>query len=910
MQNNTLPAGHLTTALNAGYLLEDILPLIPINGPLDPGGTYQDGTPRPALTPEEVAMGKQPGKFIRYGAGGYWVRRKAWNSTSITQDEIAIHDGARCNLGFKTGPRVVALDVDISDPVVMNTFRPVMETLLEGAIRVGKHPKCLWLFRVVGKPIKRRQIALSNGHLIEVLGTTSTGNPSQCVALGMHPSDVPYTWNGDGSLPRYEDLPTVDQATMDRIVTASLTVAKACGLAVIQSEMVEGGNPETSAQGLSVTPDLAELVMAELPNQNLGWDAWKATGIALWNAVGADAGWPIWDAWSRKATAKYDENTTEQTWRRGMWPNNRSSGFGSLVHKLRRSHGGVLPDHVRGAFAQRKLCDAIDSGLIPEHPVLPPEMLMMSRAATDPAYGLMIRELRKVDGEYFQFVNVEVVTAIWDRSFHTADGKYRFLNAIGDPPVATPAERFAAALPMHFGILMNWEAAYQHALMHLPVAEGVDRDQAANDHVNSIYGKLRGKLMLTIETTRQRNTIDARVNMFIPEATIEVGHDVVRYEVVHKSFPEGPVRDALVADYKEHFPQLDQFLNLLVAARFARDRRKAFMWLRAVSNWGKGFLIKVLADLGLVVEMKEAMLAKIMDGQPAPLAEGDFLRAWVVVFDEFKSLKGDLKSINNTIPLSPKNRMRVTVDVFLKLFTSAEEVPALTGRGHGGVETQFAMRFNHWHFKSGDIDQRPVYQADTVAYMDSVKNYVARELNGRVAAYRELGEADAARQAAKFLAEFHNANTIANQYEMIGTGIGEIAETIMDACRKFCAIRIVKSIMSERDRFDQMSQAGVPVELVKLMDQHVRLVYVNNEPVVAVVKPSAFIDGAVRIVAGRASASLSYKVEEIAEQMEDRSFAPNYKGHGVPPIRCMRADVLPAFTMSGQKRFLAFKYSG
>jgi hypothetical protein len=900
--------GHLARALASGYQLDDLIPLIPINAPLKPETRDKDGMISPALDPATVAMGKQPGTYINTTGAEYWVRRKAWNSTNISELDVAVHDGAGANLGLKCGTRIVALDVDIDDPVLMKTFRPIMEYFLEGPIRVGKAPKCLWLFRVHGEPIKRRQIALTGGHLIEVLGLTSTGTPSNCVVLGMHPSGLPYFWNGDGSLPHIDSLPVVDQAIMDRIVNASITTAKMCGLNVAQSESRDGGNAETSKLGLTVTPDLAAEVMDLLPNNDLPWDGWKTAGIALWNAVGPEDGWPIWEAWSRKATNKFDPGITEQVWfrRGGMWPNNQTSGFGSLVYRVRQAGQGDALESILAKRRQAKLWQQALAAGMPEHPIIPAYIERESRQVTDPAYGLMMRELRKVEPDGFQFVDLDVVTRIWDRSYHTADGKFRFLNAIGDPPVSMPAERFAAALPMHFGSLINWEAAIGLKRAQLEGQDG-DLDAMAQDWAKSLAGALRGRLMLVIESSRQRTQIEANVNIFADEAVIEVGPETVRYELAHRPFPQGVVDDALVSDYLVHFPRLEDLLDLLVAARFARDRRKAFLWLRAVSNWGKGFLIQILTDLGLAVDMKEAALAKIMDGQPAPLSENDFLRAWIVIFDEFKSLKGDLKSINNRIPLSPKNRMRVTVDVYLKLFTSAEEVAALTGRGYGGVEPQFAMRFNHWHFTSGDIDERPVFQADPVAYMDSVRSYVAHGLNARVSEYRALGEADAARRAAAYLKAFHDANTIANEYEMIGSGISDIGATIVDMCRKFCTVRIVKGVKSERDRFDEMSQSGVPHEMTKLMDQHVKLVFVKGEPVVAVRKASAFVAEAIRIIAGRASQSLGHKIAEIMEQIEDRSFTPNYTGRGAPPITCERADVLPAFTTGGKHRFLAFR---
>ena len=109
----TTAVQHLQAALDAGYQLGQRVPLIPVGAPLRPELMTQDGEMIPALDPAHMAFGKTPGTVHR--THGYWSRRSAWNSTSITPQDVVLHDLHGCNLGLKTGIDIVAFDADITD---------------------------------------------------------------------------------------------------------------------------------------------------------------------------------------------------------------------------------------------------------------------------------------------------------------------------------------------------------------------------------------------------------------------------------------------------------------------------------------------------------------------------------------------------------------------------------------------------------------------------------------------------------------------------------------------------------------------------------------------------------------------------------------------------------------------------
>ena len=66
-----------------------------------------------------------------------------------------------------------------------------------------------------------------------------------------------------------------------------------------------------------------------------------------------------------------------------------------------------------------------------------------------------------------------------------------------------------------------------------------------------------------------------------------------------------------------------------------------------------------------------------MSGAPVGLSADNFKRAIVLWVDEFKSVKSELKQLQNEIELSPKNQVRQSVAIYTKLFTSAESVASL-----------------------------------------------------------------------------------------------------------------------------------------------------------------------------------------------------------------------------------------
>jgi hypothetical protein len=192
----------------------------------------------------------------------------------------------------------------------------------------------------------------------------------------------------------------------------------------------------------------------------------------------------------------------------------------------------------------------------------------------------------------------------------------------------------------------------------------------------------------------------------------------------------------------------------------------------AESDWGKGFLLGVLREIGISVEMSVREIEALFEGKPIGRSPTDFVRAFVLVIDEFKAVKSEIKQLQSTIPLAPKFQMVSDVEVFLKLFTSAERVRSLVGEH--GVEDQFANRFSLIE-KSGSIEVREVFGRDKDYYHRVVTAHVAKEINRIVRSYIDMGSDDAAKRGREVLDSFIADHGIARSYGKLSDSQGDIA---------------------------------------------------------------------------------------------------------------------------------------
>lgn len=304
---------------------------------------------------------------------------------------------------------------------------------------------------------------------------------------------------------------------------------------------------------------------------------------------------------------------------------------------------------------------------------------------------------------------------------------------------------------------------------------------------------IRDPIIDHIKDICQRDTITWTVDMFANEGTVQLIEDQAKVTLSHK-----PLRaDTLIkqydpdviADYKQHFTRFDELLEFLVMARFAKDRKKAYLWIHADSDWGKGFLKSMLNKLGLAVELSVKEIERIFEGGPVSKSPADFRRAFALVVDEFKSVKSEIKQLEGTIRISPKNQLQSEIEVFAKLFLSAEHVSSLAGEN--GVEDQFANRMSIFR-ESGSIDSRELFrQVGSVQYLDHITLYAAEYINEKALAMRSKGPLGAATIAEQYLNSFIKRNGLDTIYQRFSDSLPELAATIADWAQSTSALSLV-----------------------------------------------------------------------------------------------------------------------
>lgn len=277
----------------------------------------------------------------------------------------------------------------------------------------------------------------------------------------------------------------------------------------------------------------------------------------------------------------------------------------------------------------------------------------------------------------------------------------------------------------------------------------------------------------------QRESVEWRVDMFANFSRLELLEEKARIVLAHKPLPsldQPKDYDRIIADYKEHFSRFDAFLDFITMARFALDRKKAYLWILADSDWGKGFLTGVLAKLGVCVETSMKEVEAMLEGKPVGRSAEDFKRAFVLLIDEFKTVKSELKQLQSQITLSPKNQLACTVEVFAKVFTSAESVGSLVTEN--GVEDQFANRMSIFQ-ETGDITKRPVYrEVGGARYFPAVKAYTAAYLNNAIGAMQRMGREEAEAHAETGLNTFIKLYGLDTVYERFSDSLPELAQEI------------------------------------------------------------------------------------------------------------------------------------
>lgn len=281
-------------------------------------------------------------------------------------------------------------------------------------------------------------------------------------------------------------------------------------------------------------------------------------------------------------------------------------------------------------------------------------------------------------------------------------------------------------------------------------------------------------IMDHLKDHNQRDKIEWRCDMFAERAKLRLIEDKARIVLAHKEFEiSGHYDQRIIDDYKDHFPRFDEFLGFLVQSRFALDRKKCYLWILADSDWGKGFLLGILKNLNLAVEISVKEVEAMFEGRPVGRAPEDFKRAFALVIDEFKTVKSELKQLQSEITLSPKNQLCASVEVFAKIFLSAESVASLVTEN--GVEDQFCNRMSIFE-ETGSLVNREVYiEVGNSKYFESLREYTAQTLNKLVTDMRAMRRSEAETYAERWINGFIKRNGLDTLYERFSDSLPRVA---------------------------------------------------------------------------------------------------------------------------------------
>ena len=267
---------------------------------------------------------------------------------------------------------------------------------------------------------------------------------------------------------------------------------------------------------------------------------------------------------------------------------------------------------------------------------------------------------------------------------------------------------------------------------------------------------------------------------------MDIKPDTVSIRWKHLPFetrlPVFEIDPVIINDYKEHFTRLDLFIDFIVQSRFASDRKYAYLWIKADSDWGKGFLMSAISNLdynaGAVTGLSVKEVEKMFEGGPVGKSLADFKRSIVLHLDEFKTVKSELKNLENDIPVSPKNQLQFRAKVFAKVFTSAEPVPSLAG--DSGADDQYANRFSLFE-EEGMLSKRPVFiERGKEAYMENVQSYICHKLNSRIAEMKAMGVSASADHGNRWLEIFIKDHGISNDVARLSETLPGIAEDFLE----------------------------------------------------------------------------------------------------------------------------------
>lgn len=293
-----------------GY--ERLVPVIPPDAPISTHstlhkrvGTKQDG------------RGKTPGTK---GRDGKWSGFD-WLPYEADRDDLRRWHGMGAGVGIKTGNGLVAIDADTLDKGHAKTILDEIEARFGRLpIRIGNHPKAIYLCRVDG-PLPYMRVEFGDER-VELL---TEGR--QFVASGVHPkTGQPYSWPREivpyDELPVFkpEDFVSLLEALRHKLPASSRVIKEGSGKDVDQG--VLKGDLATVRKAVQSTPNTS----AHFPTR----ETYLGFGYAIKAALpdDPDEAFDLFSDWcSRWDGGENDPGIVDSDWRRMKGPYKRGASW-------------------------------------------------------------------------------------------------------------------------------------------------------------------------------------------------------------------------------------------------------------------------------------------------------------------------------------------------------------------------------------------------------------------------------------------------------------------------------------------------------------------------------------------------------------------------------------------------------
>lgn len=425
--------------------------------------------------------------------------------------------------------------------------------------------------------------------------------------------------------------------------------------------------------------------------------------------------------------------------------------------------------------------------------------------------------------------------------------------------------------------------------------ERFSTDAKVKAFFKSVSGVVHTSFWAAIALGKTVSGMNVQIDMFTPNVVPHIRNGECTFTMPYEpmaAWGEDDWRDDVIADYKDHNPMFDDIITFIVMSRFAFNRKNCFLWIKASSNWGKGFLFDpqgVFGGLGLCASVSVKEIEMCLEGKPVGINPNLLISQWVLHVDEFKTVKAELKMLENRLTASPKNQLRFNAPLFAKVFTSAENVASLVGET--GVEEQFAKRFSYIE-ATGDLTSRQEkLGVGQRAYTLACRAYAQSKIEEMISEMLELGPDGACIRAEKWLAEWHKRHGLGVKFGSLADSVDEIVEDLAGMIERFCS-GFIKGLGDPRDpAVYKKTMRGIPERIVKCIAERSELVKYHGDDVPLVNKLLQIVEAYIEEMFGVSEkGKIRFKKHDIKTALDARLF----------PERT--SDVTKILTMEGVKK--------